>query len=464
MASPRTRKEFAAHLPLQKKAAPERKESSALVSRGSTEEEILRRHESGSADGERASRFGHRFADISVYPKGQENRTGLPDDLKAGAERLSGLSMDDVRVHYNSDKPAAVQARAYAQGAEIHVGPGQEAHLAHEAWHVVQQKQGRVPTTRQARGVEINDDPGLEGEAEAMGREAARFTGLKSAPVRSPGESGSTASGPVQRVVFSSMDDMWAAVHPQFNRAHVQKDKALLALYQDAAAQLSRVDFVQVRGQEPQATATPNGKAPYRIDWDTAANVGWDSDFFAGSVIHELAHVASAQMYDRNGGDGQYIWAEMNLPEPQQGGTLDQASGLMDNQIAAYERQLNILQENLTDLDDLAGSDRALSQAEREHVQNRCQYAYAKAIGHNDTVLGDILYYLQAKGKQNSETYKYAHRMLEEANERRREGERIQGTSEKGRGTEARRVNKNVPVNTTNAPAQKGSWWSRFWK
>ena len=37
-----------------------------------------------------------------------------------------------------------MQARAYTQGSEIYMAPGQERHLAHEAWHVVQQKQGRV--------------------------------------------------------------------------------------------------------------------------------------------------------------------------------------------------------------------------------------------------------------------------------------------------------------------------------
>ena len=101
------------------------------------------------------------------------NATGLPDQLKAGVEQLSGLAMDDVRVHYNSAKPAAVQAHAYAQGTDIHLGPGQEKHLPHEAWHVVQQKQGRVKPTLQMKGVAINDDDGLEHEADAMGRRAA---------------------------------------------------------------------------------------------------------------------------------------------------------------------------------------------------------------------------------------------------------------------------------------------------
>ena len=35
----------------------------------------------------------------------KENTTGLPDDLKSGIENLSGYSMDDVKVHRNSDKP-----------------------------------------------------------------------------------------------------------------------------------------------------------------------------------------------------------------------------------------------------------------------------------------------------------------------------------------------------------------------
>jgi hypothetical protein len=101
------------------------------------------------------------------------NATGLPDHLKAGVEQLSGLAMDDVRVHFNSPKPATVQAHAYAQGTDIHLGPGQERHLPHEAWHVVQQKQGRVKPTLQMKGVAINDDAGLEREADLMGRNAA---------------------------------------------------------------------------------------------------------------------------------------------------------------------------------------------------------------------------------------------------------------------------------------------------
>jgi hypothetical protein len=46
-----------------------------------------------------------------------------------GIENLSGFSMSDVKVHYNSDKPAQLQAHAYAQGTDIHLASGQEKHL-----------------------------------------------------------------------------------------------------------------------------------------------------------------------------------------------------------------------------------------------------------------------------------------------------------------------------------------------
>jgi hypothetical protein len=104
----------------------------------------------------------------------KENGTGLPDNLKAGVEGLSGFSMDDVKVHYNSEKPAQLNALAYAQGTDIHIGSGQEKHLPHEAWHVAQQKQGRVKATMQMKDdIPVNDDEGLEKEADEMGAIAA---------------------------------------------------------------------------------------------------------------------------------------------------------------------------------------------------------------------------------------------------------------------------------------------------
>lgn len=104
----------------------------------------------------------------------EPNRSSLPKQLKSGIEALSGITMNHVTVHYNSGKPAQLHANAYAQGDEIHIAPGQEQHLPHEAWHVVQQAQGRVsPTMQMHDGVAVNDDANLEREADVMGARAA---------------------------------------------------------------------------------------------------------------------------------------------------------------------------------------------------------------------------------------------------------------------------------------------------
>lgn len=98
----------------------------------------------------------------------------LPPALQAGIERLSGVPVDDVTVHTGSPEPAKVNAHAYAGDGTIHIAPGQERHLAHEAWHVVQQRQGRVRATGSVGGQPLNDDPGLEAEADRMGELAQR--------------------------------------------------------------------------------------------------------------------------------------------------------------------------------------------------------------------------------------------------------------------------------------------------
>jgi hypothetical protein len=104
----------------------------------------------------------------------ETSRNGLPETLRAGIESLSGVDMSDVQVRHDSAEPAKLQAHAYARGNVIHLAPGQERHLPHEAWHVAQQRQGRVRPTTAVAGVKVNDDPSLEGEADRMGEQALR--------------------------------------------------------------------------------------------------------------------------------------------------------------------------------------------------------------------------------------------------------------------------------------------------
>jgi uncharacterized protein DUF4157 len=145
------------------------------------------------------------------------NRTGLPDRLKSGVEALSGLSLDDVRVHRNSAKPAELQALAYTQGTDIHVAPGEEKHLPHEAWHAVQQKQGRVKPTLQMKGVPINDDAGLEREADLKGLRALRV----GAPASGRSAAGAAGAAPVAQAIKRQGVKLGVQLSNTFKGKHV---------------------------------------------------------------------------------------------------------------------------------------------------------------------------------------------------------------------------------------------------
>jgi hypothetical protein len=167
-------------------------------------------------------------ATAEVTPR--PNNTGLPDNLKLGIENLSGISMYHEKVHYNSYKPAQLQAHAYAQGSEIHVASGHEKHLPHEAWHVVQQTQGRVqPTMQMKGGVQVNDDQGLEKEADVMGEKALQLQGGQDArnlvgEEHVAGKVIQRVSGLVQRV---NWDDV------ERNRIRIEGDETHFDAYYD---------------------------------------------------------------------------------------------------------------------------------------------------------------------------------------------------------------------------------------
>lgn len=134
----------------------------------------------------------YRFKDIGVWP------SQAATSLRQNVEQLSGVSLGDVRVHLDSPAPTEVGALAFTRGNHVHVGPGQERHLAHEMWHAVQQKQGRVRPTAAVNGGSINDAVPLETEADRMGRRSTTLAGLAE-PVM-PVERPSPADAPMQMV------------------------------------------------------------------------------------------------------------------------------------------------------------------------------------------------------------------------------------------------------------------------
>ncbi|WP_081671084.1 DUF4157 domain-containing protein, partial [Sporocytophaga myxococcoides] len=104
----------------------------------------------------------------------------MPHAVKAKMEAAFNADFSNVKIH-EGDKAASMGAWAYAQGENIHFAPGKynpnstggQELLGHELAHVVQQREGRVKGTMQAKGPTVNDDPALENEADELGFLAA---------------------------------------------------------------------------------------------------------------------------------------------------------------------------------------------------------------------------------------------------------------------------------------------------
>ncbi len=111
--------------------------------------------------------------------------SGMPEDTLNKMSGAFGQDFSDVNIHSDSQSAVDSGALAYTQGQDIHFAPGQydpksdsgQELLGHELTHVVQQGQGRVQANNQVNGMPLNDDKGLEKEADEMGEKVAQHKG-----------------------------------------------------------------------------------------------------------------------------------------------------------------------------------------------------------------------------------------------------------------------------------------------
>ncbi|HHG84356.1 MAG TPA: DUF4157 domain-containing protein [Bacteroidetes bacterium] len=241
-------------------------------------------------------------SDASAATPPAANNTGLPDNLKGGMENLSGVSLDDVKVHFNSDKPAQMQAHAYAQGTDIHVAPGQEQHLPHEAWHVVQQKQGRVQATRQLKGkVAINDDAGLEKEADVMGAKALQ-TAENPAYSVIQNKKITESAGIAQRAVIQRANTIVDDPNDKKNKKEPGKGRGLL---RESNGNIN--EWVRFGGLLNDCGTSMNAMImPTDDEWGTAPKAGTWPDWWATYGPSNTAYWVRGHLLNHNlGGPGE---------------------------------------------------------------------------------------------------------------------------------------------------------------
>jgi hypothetical protein len=124
---------------------------------------------------------GRRQETLEVKDSGNVS-SSLEGEVQAKMEDSFGQDFSGVRIHKDSGSAKDMNAKAYTQGTDIHFAPGAYhpdskeglALIGHELTHVVQQRQGRVGQEElHGKGLEINQDAGLEKEADEAGKLAS---------------------------------------------------------------------------------------------------------------------------------------------------------------------------------------------------------------------------------------------------------------------------------------------------
>lgn len=353
---------------------------------------------------------------------GKPNLTGIPLQMKQSFEQSSGLSFDDVRVHYHSARPSRLGALAYTQGTHVYVAPGQERHLGHELGHVVQQKQGRVQATSSLGGVKLNTSPAMEQEADMLCRQDEQGAPQVIQRRQDP------SSEVIQMVTYPNIAAMWADICGNAGAAVMiqqiaSQDPVLAELYDDAARQVPNCDF---RGgnRNIQIGINNDDALPYFIEYTAFPGNQQAEYYFIAAIIHELSHAAVREQYQRNLTDteldGNARWLNMNLPPA--GG----ANGITTAQDESFAAQMNLLSDNIEYLRTVVESDADLQRAAPAVYQHladtggRIDYMAAQSPDvHYDTVLGDMMFYLRFNNLQDTPSYRLMQRMLREANDRR---------------------------------------------
>jgi hypothetical protein len=178
-------------------------------------------------------------------------------------------------------------AHAFARGAEVHLAPGQERHLPHELWHVVQQKQGRVRATGRANGVPLNDDSNLEREADLFSRRAV-------APAKERvAKPASAAMAVAQRVKDPNLERLQ-------NMLKKSKDPVLkkilaeaIATYADKAVSVGYTSGGVSQTEVVRKLGARTGKYRVAVDEKEAPTRPHQESF----LLHELTHVAVDRKY-----------------------------------------------------------------------------------------------------------------------------------------------------------------------
>ncbi len=234
-----------------------------------------------------------------------------------------------------------------------------------------------------------------------------------------------SAEGVVQRVIYDDVQTLLSdALGGPLNVPELgEGDSALRALWDEAEQQLPVTDVVADGELDRTARArpTPDADHPYLLEYNPNAE---DANWLVSSILHELIHVSTAENYEQREGRQLTPWLNLNLPPGLDQQDQDEEEDVEQQRLVPravgeeVQNQQDVLEQNLDDLEHVVQHDQNLS--DPNWLIERINYARGSGSHlHYDTVLADVLSYLNLRGDTNNDSYRFVQRMTREAADRR---------------------------------------------
>ncbi len=118
--------------------------------------------------------------DFFTPPVQMKRNEDLPEDFQTKMESSFGEDFSNVKINKDSKDANELDALAFTQGNNIHFKNGEfdssskngQELIAHELSHVVQQRHRDIGTTHKENNYDVNDNEGLEKEADINAKKA----------------------------------------------------------------------------------------------------------------------------------------------------------------------------------------------------------------------------------------------------------------------------------------------------
>lgn len=245
-------------------------------------------------------------------PPERESDTGIPGPVLAKMEHAFQTDFSAVRVHADSSHAESMGALAYARGNDIHFAPGKynpgtregQELLGHELAHVHENRKSPAGVTRWLKGGEpVNDNPGLERNADRLGRRAAQFPFTRGGQLGMDYPSPPVSAAPVMQfqIAYPDIDGTQKKVNTKYAGHTLSCSTSM------PNTGCGQTSFIETAGEHANSSSKSDPGDPYDSELYKAYGLLQDPGYTASHAVirmHMINHNLDPTTLGANGTQG----------------------------------------------------------------------------------------------------------------------------------------------------------------